>query len=296
MVWLRWLPWRFALSRIAQRHGFLDPISVMARMRSFMQPSEVAEPIELLRAGAVLHARGLINSRVIQHNLDWVWPFWVERQFDPTDQSFIPRAFSITHINLTHRNWTAVGQPDCPELPIVDPRGLVTPHFNGWSLDGWVVAESGEEVLPSRAASTQQRLDLIDTVSVHTESSEAGLSLATDVRTELEDGQPVCRIDFSGQADRPAAIVVSLRPCNPEGVSFVHDIRLAGDRRSWSIDGLSPVHFQRSGRQPPHFRTTAPATFIFISPIVRKKQPVNATSEWPRLPPCSDCRPGSRDG
>jgi len=32
----------------------------------------VAEPIELLRAGVVFHARGLINARVIQHNLDWV--------------------------------------------------------------------------------------------------------------------------------------------------------------------------------------------------------------------------------
>ncbi len=243
MVWLRWLPWRFALSRIAERHGFLDPIAVMARMRGFMQPSEVAEPIELLRAGAVLHARGLINSRVIQHNLDWVWPFWVERQFDPNDPSFIPRAFSITHINLTHRNWTAVGQPDCPKLPIVDPRGLVTPHFNGWSLDGWIVSEAGQELLPSRTESTRQRLDLINNVSVHTESSDAGLSLAADVRTELEDGRPVCRVDYSAQADCPAALVVSLRPCNPEGVSFVHDVQLAGDRRTWSIDGQSSVHF-----------------------------------------------------
>jgi hypothetical protein len=71
----------------------------------------VSEPIELLRAGVVFHARGLINSRVIQHNLDWVWPYWIERQFDPNDVSFIPRAFSITHINLTHRNWTAIGYP-----------------------------------------------------------------------------------------------------------------------------------------------------------------------------------------
>ena len=43
--------------------------------------------------GLVFHARGLINSRVIQHNRDWVWPFWVERQFDPRDPAFIPRAF-----------------------------------------------------------------------------------------------------------------------------------------------------------------------------------------------------------
>ncbi len=97
--------------------------------------------MELLRAGVVFHARGLMNTGAIQHNLDWVWPYWVDRQFDPGDPSFIPRAFSITHVNLTHRNWTAVGLPDCDLLPIVDPRGLVTPAWDGWSLDGWIVTE-----------------------------------------------------------------------------------------------------------------------------------------------------------
>ena len=50
------------------------------RLRSFAQPSEVAEPIELLRAGALFHARGLVNTKAIQHNLDLVWPYWVERR------------------------------------------------------------------------------------------------------------------------------------------------------------------------------------------------------------------------
>jgi hypothetical protein len=91
--WVKWLPWRFVIRRIARKKGFLDPIALWTRVHSFAQPSEVGEPIELLRAGAVFHARGLINSRVIQHNLDWVWPYWIERQFDPHDASFIPRAF-----------------------------------------------------------------------------------------------------------------------------------------------------------------------------------------------------------
>ena len=97
-----------------------------ARIRGFAQPSEVQEPIELLRAGIVFHARGLLNTKAIQHNLDWIWPYWVERQFNPRDQSFIPRAFSFSHINLTHRNWTAVGQPDLPALP--DCRPAWTRH------------------------------------------------------------------------------------------------------------------------------------------------------------------------
>ncbi|MFO7715053.1 hypothetical protein, partial [Desulfosarcina sp.] len=45
----------------------------------------------------------------------------------PRDISFILRGFAFSHVNLTHRNWTAVGHPDLPYYPIVDPRGLVTP-------------------------------------------------------------------------------------------------------------------------------------------------------------------------
>ena len=138
-MWLKWFPWKFMLKRVALAKGFVDPIMLLARFNRFAQPSEVWAPVELMRAGAVLHARGLINSQVIQHNLDWVWPYWVERQFDPLDLSFIPRAFSLTHINLTHRNWTAVGIPGFSELPLVDPRGLVMPFFDSWSIDSWVI-------------------------------------------------------------------------------------------------------------------------------------------------------------
>ena len=138
-MWLKWLPWRYIVRRVARAHDFLDPVSILSHLHRFAQPSEVAEPIELLRAGVVFHARGLMNTRAIQHNLDWIWPYWVERQFEPKDCSFIPRAFSITHVNLTHRNWTAVGLPDYEEMPIVDPRGLVTPFMDSWSLDGWIV-------------------------------------------------------------------------------------------------------------------------------------------------------------
>ena len=51
MMWLKWLPWRFVVRRVARDHGFLDPIALLARLRRFAQPSEVHEPIELLRAG-----------------------------------------------------------------------------------------------------------------------------------------------------------------------------------------------------------------------------------------------------
>ena len=101
MSWMKWLPWRFVIRRIARAQGFLDPIALLARLHSFAQPSEVGEPIELLRAGVVFHARGLINSRVIQHNLDWVWPYWIERQFDPA-RRLVRSARLLDHPHQPH--------------------------------------------------------------------------------------------------------------------------------------------------------------------------------------------------
>ena len=71
---LKWFPWQFIVKQVARSKGFIDPILLLSHFNRFAQPSEVWAPVELLRAGTVLHARGLINSQVIQHNLDWVWP------------------------------------------------------------------------------------------------------------------------------------------------------------------------------------------------------------------------------
>lgn len=243
MLWMKWLPWRFVIRRAARAHGFLDPVLLLSRLHRFAQPAEVGVPLELLRAGVVFHARGLINSRVIQHNLDWVWPYWIERQFDPGDLSFVPRAFTITHVNLTHRNWTAVGVPGLSELALVDPRGLLTPFIDGWSLDCWVIGEEGTQLLPSRAPTALQKLDCAAGLAVLTETRADGLILGTRVSMEVQDGQAVCRLQARAQADAPAWLVLSLRPANPEGVSFVHKVNLGGDRQGWVIDDRYRVHF-----------------------------------------------------
>jgi len=249
VIWMKWLPWRYIVRHVARRQGFLDPIALLGRLHSFAQPSEVGEPIELLRAGVVFHARGLINSRVIQHNLDWVWPYWIDRQFDPLDVSFIPRAFSITHINLTHRNWTAIGYPDCKGLPIVDPRGLLTPFLDGWSLDGWLVADDGRCLLPSRASESRQRQDMDLGVGVTTETQMRGLSLTSSAWVQLESGVPVCKLLLQARADTDASLVLALRPQNPEGISFIHQVSLSPARDVWTIDKTQRVEFSAAAER-----------------------------------------------
>jgi len=231
-----WLPWRWVISKLARSHGFLDPIAVLSRLHRFAQPSEVTEPIELLRAGAIFHARGLMNTRAIQHNLDWVWPWWIEQQFDPESESFIPRAFSITHVNLTHRNWTTVGMPEADRFPIVDPRGLVTPHEDGWSVDAWIIPDEGEAVLPSRCRDAVQSLSFAPSPVVETRCEDGGHELTTTVDMIEWEQVATCRLRVHVRADSPGWLVISPRPVNPEGVVFIQEIAADEDQRVLRIN------------------------------------------------------------
>lgn len=241
----RWLPWRFLLKRTARAHGIIDPLALLARLRRFTQPSEVQEPIELLRAGIIFHARGLVNTRAIQHNLDWVWPYWVERQFNPEDPSFIPRAFSFSHVNLTHRNWTAVGHPDLPLYPLVDPRGLVTPLYDGWSIDLWVLSEDGQMLLPSKLDDAAQRLVLSPNVAVETKTAAGGMELSSLVSLETDGSTPFASITAEAATHDGGWLVASLRPYNPEGVQFIEKIRFEDDSFRLLVNGKTPVEFDR---------------------------------------------------
>jgi hypothetical protein len=102
----------------------------------------------------------------------------------------------------------ATGRPsDCPGLPIVDPRGLLTPFFDGWSLDSWILTEDGHSLLPSRPASSVQRIELGEGLTVKTETHQDNPSLITYAEVQLKNETPVCRMRLIACADtRPGPL------------------------------------------------------------------------------------------
>lgn len=238
----RWFPWKFLLRRAARAYGIIDPIQFLAHLRRFAQPSEVQEPIELLRAGIIFHARGLINTKTIQNNLDWIWPYWAQKQFNPADLSFIPRGFSFSHVNLTHRNWTAVGQPDLPVYPIVDPRGLVTPIYDGWSMDFWLFPEGKPPLLPCRLPEVKQRLKMSEEPSVETRSTRDDVELCTRAMVRTIQGRPFLEVTVSAVASTGGRLALVLRPYNPEGIQFIERVDFK-DKNQWRVNRETSIHF-----------------------------------------------------
>lgn len=241
-MWNKWLLWKYIVRRLARTHGFTDPILLLSHIRRFSQPSEVQEPVELLRAGVVLHARGLLNSRVIQHNLDWIWPYWVNQQFNPRNKAFIPRAFSLTHINLSARNWTSVGHLEYSIYPIIDPRGLIMPFWDSWSIDAWVITDDNEFLVPSRLEhNVKQKLVLENNISVQTNSRTENIYLQNKAEVNRIKNNLTCCIDLSALSQIPGWLVVSLRPYNPEGISFIHEIEFDAENIRWNINHKNDI-------------------------------------------------------
>jgi len=209
-------------------------------LRHLNKPSEVTVPNELIPAGVLMQLRGLMNCHVLSLHSEWVWPYWMERQTDPHSDAFIPRAMNLTYLNLTHRNWTGIGFCQRRNEAIVDPRGAITPWNNGWSLDTWLWDGSTLHV-PSRATPGQVKQRRYENLPwVFTEISFANISLVLEAfPVHIEDHDYV--VQFAtvlncGETPFTGALVFSLRPSNPEGISLIHEIAF-NTKGFWLVNG-----------------------------------------------------------
>ena len=170
-----------------------------------------AIPKDLIRIGMRMHLRGLLNTLAIQSNRDWVWPFWVERQFNPRLKGFLPRSHALSHINLTHRNWTILGALGNSHRAVVDPCGLITPWLSGWSLDCWLATQNKLHV-PARQDEIKQKIHPLFP-QIKTSFQAEGLQLKMRVAVISLKGQPLVlvRTQITNRAPKPRLPVSIIR-------------------------------------------------------------------------------------
>jgi hypothetical protein len=208
---------------IAHRLGVPDEALQMLRAaRRFSGFDRATLPAELVPMNVRQLARGVLNYAILQVLEQWVLPFWVVKQFDPRSPSFTPRSHTGIFMNVTHRDWTGIGNPDCPVEPIVDPRGLVTPFRDGWSIDVWLHA-AGQSFFPSRSDDVQQ--SLVDGIPiVRTSWSHCGVDVAVTAWTSQEVLFQQVRVENQNAVRVRSRLGFAIRPFNPEGVALLYTI------------------------------------------------------------------------
>ncbi len=181
-------------------------------------------PTELIPLNSIQLSRGLLNYTVIQSRLNWLLPFWAVKQYNPESKSFIPRSHLGLSMNLTNRNWTAVGNPECNLEPIVDPRGMITPFVNGWSIDIWL--QQGKKIFfPSKEKNVKQSL-VNDLPIVKTEYLFEKIKAEAIVSVKGKKLQ--IKICAEGCSENQS-LIIAIRPFNPEGISLLNTIEFKDD-------------------------------------------------------------------
>ena len=223
-------PKQYILGWILKR--FKIPVSALRMFKASNDISGINKstlPTELIPLNSIQLSRGLLNFVVFQSNPKWILPYWAQRQYNPEDVSFIPRSHTGLSINITHRNWTAIGNPDCCVKPIIDPRGLVTPFTNGWSVDVWLIVDdkifypsASPKGMDSQKNCSQSLIDNLPIVETKFRFEEVSLTLESfTIKNLLIHKASIRNNNLEAKNCR---LIFSLRPFNPEGVSLVNKI------------------------------------------------------------------------
>ena len=217
-----------------------DIVRYLSTFQRLGENVEVQLPGELLPIGARTVFRAVRTRAAAQLGVDWVWPYWLERQLDPRARAFVPRGHLPVLTNVTHRNWTAVGNVGSRWEAIVDPRGLVTPWFDGWSLDWWIGADDRWHV-PSREAGVRQRL--VDATPVVETAMRVPSGDALHRVYAVAEGDLLV-VEIENASPVPFVAALAVRPYNPEGLAVVERIELHD--RTVVVDGRPALLFPRS--------------------------------------------------
>lgn len=231
----------WALRRAMGRMRITDDI--VRHLSTFQRLGETVEvelPGELLPVGARTLFRAVRTRAAAQLAVDWVWPHWLERQLDPRSPAFVPRGHLAVLTNLTGRNWTMVGNVGSPHEAIVDPRGLVTPWFDGWSLDWWIGAED-RWYFPSREAGVRQCL--VDSAPVVETSMRVPGGDAVQRVFAVPGAEELVIVEIENRSPVPFAVALAVRPYNPEGLAIVERIRLVD--HAVTVDGRPALLFPK---------------------------------------------------
>ncbi|MDH5654951.1 MAG: hypothetical protein OEZ34_03525 [Spirochaetia bacterium] len=186
-------------------------------------PASAAFPTENLPLASRVIASGMWNYCFFQFYRHFAGPYWVEKQYNPEDPSFIPRAGSMLSVNLTNRDWMGFRSPAGKHHAMVDPSGALSPVIGYYSIET-ALKENGMLRLASKGELEIRQSLLGDLPIPVTEYRSKSATLKWTAAGSLKNDYIINQIEYES-FDQEQEIIISIRPFNPEGAAFIHTIR-----------------------------------------------------------------------
>ncbi len=201
-------------------------------------------PSELIPLNSIELSRGLLNFTMIQNKAGWKLPYWAVQQYNPNSKSFIPRSHFGLSINITQRNWTAVGNTKCDIEPIIDQRGSAMPFRNGWSIEFWIKKEE-TLYIPSYQKSVEQSL-VSDLPVVKTKIIEEDFIL--EITSYVSDSDFIHEAEIINIKDNSIELdlIAAIRPFNIEGISPIEKIKYLKERNTVVVNENQKIIFSET--------------------------------------------------
>ncbi|HEY6534033.1 MAG TPA: hypothetical protein VIY72_17115 [Acidimicrobiales bacterium] len=202
---------------------------------------------------------------------DELLPWWWQRQVDPGSPDVVPGPGSAE--SSTHRNWLLLGTVGGAERAAIDPKGLVTPWPDGWSLDWWVGADDTWH-LPAQASGVRQRLvgaaPVVETVLRVPGGEVVQRAWAVAAGTGVPEGGAVV-VELENASPVPVAVAFAVRPFHPLGRALVSSITFDGT--TVSVDGRPAMILPK----PPSRTAVGSAALDAVVPTIAG----DAATAWP---------------
>tara|TARA_A100001015_G_scaffold248897_1_gene286553 strand:- start:37 stop:576 length:540 start_codon:yes stop_codon:yes gene_type:complete len=82
--------------------------------------------------------RGFENANIIDSQNNRLWPHWMHKFFDPSEDNALYDQNIPTLVNNRFRNWTNLKEKNSSRTVSIDPHGLIHIERAPYSIDFWL--------------------------------------------------------------------------------------------------------------------------------------------------------------
>ncbi|MEY2987744.1 MAG: hypothetical protein RJB13_1265 [Pseudomonadota bacterium] len=176
---------------------------------------------------------GINNILAVHTNRNWVWPLWIEEQWQPNSKSFIPTGAGILGANLSRRNWTSLGHEHSASECMVDPVGMISVAAHAWSVLPYVKIDGELYAPPYLCEQARQTLSdgTLPVVSTHLPAGDSATWTSTVAVTCIDSQlRLTCRIEVKNcsHANLRVSMGFGARPYNVLSIGHINSIETIG--------------------------------------------------------------------